>query len=60
MSYCMYCSTEAYIFNNLEAWSCKEEVEPVLRIRIRIEFGCLDPDQDPGRPKIAHKKNSKF
>jgi hypothetical protein len=56
----MYCSTEAYIFNNLEAWSCKEEVEPVLRIRIRIEFGCLDPDQDPGGQKWPPKKNFKF
>jgi hypothetical protein len=29
-------------------WSYKEEEEPVFRIRIRIEFSCLDPDQDPG------------
>jgi hypothetical protein len=56
----MYCSTEAYIFNNLEAWSYKEEVEPVLRIRIRIEFGCLDPDPDPEGQKWPTNKKFKF
>jgi hypothetical protein len=36
------------------------KLKPVLRIRIRIDFGRLDPDPDPGGQKRKKKKKFMF
>jgi hypothetical protein len=36
-------------------YACTCHTKPVLRIRIRIDFGRLDPDPDPGGQKLPTK-----
>jgi hypothetical protein len=40
-------------FNIVYASTC--HTKPLLRIRIRIDFGRLDPDPDPGGQKLPTK-----